>query len=322
MSGERGWGCEMRRGCVAVFVLVALWAAARSGAAQSAQATAEDPAYLAVIDKALLAFNQGHWTEAKVFFSEAHALQPSARTLRGMGLASYESRSYVAAIEYLEQAMVSRVHALTPEMRMLAAELIAEARQFVTRVRVALSPTRATLRVDGRPAQYDREGAILLDPGEHELLATAAEFRPLRRRVESEGGRELRVRMVLERKPLAGSGGGVTAFASADSRETTGPWLVVAGSSVLAAAGGIVLGYGLSAKAEVEGAEADSDYASVREAHDSAVPLQVAGGIMLGVGVAGVLTGLALRYWPESGERRPAAAVALGANGLSWSGSF
>lgn len=311
-----------------MLVLFALWVATRSAAAQPDEASVaedpveEDPAYLAVIDKALLAFNQGHWTEAKVFFAEAHALQPSARTLRGLGLASYESRSYVAAIEYLEQAMVSQVHPLTPEMRMLAAELVAEARQFVTRVHVVLSPSRATLRVDGRPAQYTADGTILLDPGEHELLAMAAEFRPMRRRVESEGGRELRVRMVLERKPISRGRGGATAFASADSHDSTGPWLVVAGGGVLAAAGAVVLGYGLSAKAEVEEAGADSDYDSVREAHESAVPLQVAGGIMLGVGVAGVLTGLALRYWPERREHVPAGAVALGPQGVTWSGTF
>jgi hypothetical protein len=316
----------MRRWCGALWVLMAWVAVPAIGSGQAATVAIDDETYQAVIDKALLAYNQGHWTEAKVFFAQAHAIQPSARTLRGLGLASYESRSYVDAIDYLDQALVSHVHPLTPEMRMLAAELISEARQFVTRLRVELSPARATLRVDGKTVRRARGGVILLDPGEHELLAVADDFRPMRRRIESEGGRELRLRMVLARRFAGGSSSSETALASAAEPQaearSLAPWILVGGSAALAAGGGIVLGLGLAAKAEVERAELNSNYARVRSAHERSVPLQAAGGVMLGLGVAGVVAGLAWEYWPAVGQEREGSHVRLRPDGLSWWGTF
>src|SRR5437763_10868 len=65
-------------------------------AAQSAaaQASAEQN-YDELIRQAVTEFSLGHWTEAKVFFARAHARNPNARTLRGLGLSCYEARSYV-----------------------------------------------------------------------------------------------------------------------------------------------------------------------------------------------------------------------------------
>src|SRR5688572_33225726 len=89
-----------------------------------------DAAYDNLIKKALIEFNLSHWGEAKAYFQRAHQLRPSARTLRSLGLTSYEQRLYVSALGYLRQALVSQERPLTPEMRVQVQNEIEEARSF------------------------------------------------------------------------------------------------------------------------------------------------------------------------------------------------
>ena len=279
-------------------------------------------AYQEAIAKALQEFDLGHWTEAKVFFMRAHVLRPSARTLRGLGLACYESRNYVEAIDYLTQSLQSTVQPLTPAMRNAASSLIAEARQFVMLVRVELEPASAELRVDGKLIVPAPDGSTLLDPGEHEVSVSAPGYERLRRRVNTEGGSETELHLVLQpsaaaHHPLASDfhePEPLAADTHGDSAKV-GPWLVIGSSAALAAAGGVLLGLGLSDKAAVEDVDDGDDWSASESAYSRSVPFQTAGAIMLGVGVAGIAAGVAWQLWPES-ESQTGTALTLRGTGL------
>ncbi|HKU44392.1 MAG TPA: hypothetical protein VJR89_39805 [Polyangiales bacterium] len=279
--------------------------------------SAQPDAYQDAIGKALQEFELGHWTEAKVFFAQAHAIRPSARTLRGLGLTCYESRNYVEAIDYLQRALASTVQPLTPQMRAAAQKLIDESRQFVMHVRIELEPAHAELRVDGVPLALAADGGALLDPGEHELSATAPGYAELQRRVNTEGGSQLSLHLALQplpRAPVAALHREPQPEQAEAEQESIGPWLLVGGSGALAAAGGVLLGLGLADKAAVEDANDADAWQDSRSAYERSVPFQTAGGIMLGVGLAGVAAGLAWQLWPQS--ESPGVALELSPFGM------
>jgi len=301
-----------------------------SAEAQTAQTRANDAAYHEAIGRALQEFNLGHWTEAKVFFREAHARKPSARTLRGIGLACYESRNYVEAIDFLGQSLQSGVQPLTPDMRSAATKLIEQSRQFVMRAEVELAPKNAELFVDGKPVKLAADGSTLLDPGEHELSAIAAGYTTVQRRVNTEGGSERQLHFVLKPKSGAVAAASVPvpqraaapvvaapeaaepqpklalmeveaepAPESDSGSDSLLPWLAIGGSVAVAATGGVLLGLGLSDKAAVETTRDGGSWPNKKSANERAVPLQTAGGVMLGVGVAGLAASLAWQLWPS-----------------------
>jgi hypothetical protein len=299
--------------------VVLLLASALACVAMRGHAQDHADGYQESIAKALQEFELGHWTEAKVFFLRAHAIRPSARTLRGVGLACYESRNYVEAIDYLTQSVASTVQPLTPAMHQAAADLIAEARQFVMLAHIELEPATAELRIDGKLVKVAADGSALLDPGEHELSASAPGYERLRRRVNTEGGSETQLHLVLQplaaaTQPLASDFDAPAALES--DADSIAPWLLIGGSAALAAAGGVLLGLGLSDKAAVEDVQDGDQWADNQPAYSRSVPLQTAGGIMLGVGVAGVAAGLAWKLWPQS-EASGGTAVSFGGNGIS-----
>jgi hypothetical protein len=313
-------------------ILVAGWLilGSASAHAQSSRAGAGDAAYHEAIGRALQEFNLGHWTEAKVFFREAHARRPSARTLRGIGLACYESRNYVEAIDFLGQALVSSVSPLTADMRSAATKLIEQSRQFVMRAEVELSPKNAELFVDGKPVRLAADGSTLLDPGEHELSVIAAGYDTSQRRVNTEGGSSRQLHFVLKPKLVLAAQAAtevhpdhvnpsvpspvplpVPASNSDSDSESLLPWLAIGASVAVAATGGVLLGLGLSDKAAVEDTRDGGSWANKKSASERAVPLQTAGGVMIGVGVAGLAASLAWQLWPSE-ERGPTVYVAPG----------
>jgi hypothetical protein len=304
---------------------LATWLSLQTFVAQ-AQSRQDDAAYHEAINRALQEFNLGHWTEAKVFFREAHARKPSARTLRGIGLACYESRNYVEAIDYLGQALENRVQPLTAEMRAAANKLIEQSRRFVMRAQIELSPKNAALFVDGKPVSLGADGSVLIDPGEHEISATAPGYATVQRRVNSEGGSERQLHFELSPQGSARAVSAAQPAPEATVAEAPAPleaepadeggsallpWLAIGGSVAVAATGGVLLGLGLSDKAAVEDTRDGGSWSSKKSANDRAVPLQVAGGVMLGVGVAGLAASLAWELWP-SDERESALLIGPG----------
>lgn len=179
--------------------LLALLVAAAVVGTPLARASAQTPTdgqYEEIIKKGLVEFDLGHWSEAKAFFLRAHALSPNARTLRGLGLVSYELRRYVDAITYLKQALSSSELPLTQSMRDKALVLVAEAQSFITYEQVICEPKEASLRVDGAPPILDDAGQLMLDPGRHDIVAQATGYTTLTRSLDAAGGNaELRLKL-------------------------------------------------------------------------------------------------------------------------------
>ena len=179
-------------------------AAAQTTPAQAAPAPApaapapESPAYHKAIDDAVLEFRAGHWEEARALFGRAHELEPSARTLRGLGMTAYELRMYVQSIRELDAALRETRKPLDPTMRAAADALISKARAFTARVTITPIPATAALIIDGRHPQPEADGSLLLDAGTHVVNASADGYKPANLRFSVEGGHDQVLQLPLE----------------------------------------------------------------------------------------------------------------------------
>jgi hypothetical protein len=310
-----------------------------SARAEEPQTQTSPASYDELIRRGLQEFSLGHWSEAKVFFANAHAVRPNARTLRSLGLTSYEARSYVEAIAFFEQAMSNEQQPLTKGMRDECSRLLAQARQFTSRARIEVEPANALLQIDDKPAQLGADGIALLDPGPHQILAQAPGFEPLAHSVNANGGEALNVRLRLS--PIAQASdiaaAQATPFiepppeatsppASSNSSDSTaqalGPWIVIAGSGAVAVAGGIFLGVAVADKSHAEHPGADPIWSDVQGATKQGRTFFPVGFALLGAGLAGVAAGFAWKYWPSSTERAGTASLTLVPGGFVVSGAL
>jgi len=287
--------------------------------------------YDTLIDQALEEYRLGHWAEAKAFFTQAHTLQPNARTLRGLGLVCYEMRKYVEAIGHFRAALASTTRPLTEPMRQGVLELLLDAERFVGRIEVQVTPADASLTLEGHPVTRDAQGRILVDAGSHELLAEAPGHESTARTLTTDGGETLRLSIALRPDRAAGAEAAIAPSRSrvsppiaADGRSgdgSTAPWIIVGVSSAVVIGGAVFLAVALGERAEIENAEQGEHFWSDVEGAYERVPVFSAIGVtMLGLGAAGVATGLAWKLWPET-ESQPIAIRAL-PSGVSIRGAF
>ena len=100
--------------------------------ASGASADLEPAGYRDTVERAVLEFAAGHFEESRALFARAHALFPNARTLRGLGMAEFELRNYVIAIEHLEAALANQARPLDEDLRRIEAvlEVVGEGRNL------------------------------------------------------------------------------------------------------------------------------------------------------------------------------------------------
>lgn len=189
---------------VACFVLVA-------GGLSTSAAHAQADSYQGTIDAAVDEYASGRWEEALALFRQAHTLRPSARTLRGIGMASFETRHYADAIRYLSEAATETARPLTSQQQHEVEQLIARAQAFVTHLTVVIVPAHATLSADGHQVAGDARRSVLLDAGEHQLVASAPGYESSVRSVHLTPGAEdtLDIDLSPRHRPVAqGAGAG------------------------------------------------------------------------------------------------------------------
>jgi hypothetical protein len=157
--------------------------------------TAKPDEYKRAIEGAVLEFDSGNWAEARVLFEQAHALRPSARTLRGMGKVSFELKEYVRAQRELNLAQIELRAPLSESQRQEVLGLLLRVEKFIGRLTVRVKPpeARATVILDGARAQ----GELKLDLGQHELSVQAPGYRSLNRSIAIEGGKTVRLELTL-----------------------------------------------------------------------------------------------------------------------------
>jgi tetratricopeptide (TPR) repeat protein len=159
-------------------------------------------AYRDVVARAVAEFEAGHLAEARALFAHAHALWPSARTLRTLGMTAFELRMYPRALEELQAALVDPRRPLPEQQRSQVESLIEQTRAFVGRYRVQLSPPQAVLSVDGA-VHAAEPGPLILELGDHSLLVRAQGYSELRRALSVQGHEDQALPLTLERLAVA-----------------------------------------------------------------------------------------------------------------------
>jgi hypothetical protein len=153
---------------------------------------APPPSYTPLVDGAVAEFSAGRWAEARALFRAAHEVHPNARTLRGIGMSSFELRDYPDAVRSLEAALHATARPLTDEQRAQVEQLLARARAFVGRFVVPAAPAGAHLYVDGTGVEpgdgWPASAApILLGLGAHTITIRDAHGRGAEAHVEVRG---------------------------------------------------------------------------------------------------------------------------------------
>jgi hypothetical protein len=174
-------------------------AAAEPGNSPDASANEYDT----FVAQALTAYDGGRFAEARSSFRRAHEIAPTARTLRTIGMCSFNLGDYVDALINLEASLTDMRKPLSPDQRSHVSDLIARSQVHVGRFKSRLSPPDAVLWVDGRPPAEVAADEILLEPGRHELFAQASGHQPSRSMLQVDGGDRTTLEIVLSPSPNA-----------------------------------------------------------------------------------------------------------------------
>lgn len=168
-------------------------------AASSARAQDED--YAHVIAEAVSEFDAHRFDEARALFRSAHALAPSARTERGIGLTSFELRDYVEAYLMLTAALADERRPLTDEQRADATELLTRTAHFVGRFTftVPLGVDASAVLVDGAAPSLTPSGAAVIALGTHDVSVRAEGYAMLHRSLSVAGAEEQTMALELVR---------------------------------------------------------------------------------------------------------------------------
>ena len=236
----------LRWGTAGLFVLVLGLCSGATRAVADAKGVAPEteptnnPEYDRLLKEALGEFQLGNWTEARALFERAHELNPSARTLRAIGLASFEEKSYAAAAAYLTAALSDQRRPLTDEQRSEAEYALKRSLSYVAQYELEVSPEDARVRVDQRePIMLD--GKILLDPGKYQLEVTADGYQLTRESIVARPRESLRLRIELSPRKVDGSQPSTAPMPEdRDSGLTTQQWIGVG----VIGAGAVSLGVG------------------------------------------------------------------------------
>ncbi len=170
----------------ATLLAVALLFTAPALHAQGAESNV--PGYAEQIKNALNEAALGNFAEAREHFRRAHALDPSARTLRGLGMVEFELSHYVESVRLLNQALDSEVKPLSGKLRSETESLLVRAREYIGVVRVSSEPKSAAVIVDGSLAELGPSRTITLPVGDHVFELRSDGFLPAKKVLTVEGG--------------------------------------------------------------------------------------------------------------------------------------
>lgn len=167
-----------------------------------AQLAADPPEYTAAIREALAEYNDGNYPEARALFLRAHELQPSARTLRGLGISAFALRQYEDATGKLEAALASTAKPLDGKLRVDTEDLLRRSYNFVGRYELGLAPSNAQLLIDGAETDLRSGQRLLLSIGRHYLEARAPAYESDKRTLDVAGGENTGLSFTLTQIPV------------------------------------------------------------------------------------------------------------------------
>ncbi len=261
-----------------------------------AQPSAADAEYQASIRNALSEFDSGNFAEARALFRRAHELQPSARTLRGIGMTSFELREYVDAIRSLSASITDARRPLEAPQRAQVQGLLDRAQTFVGRYQLDVDPADATLTVDGHAIVREPDGTLLLDLGRHSIVGRAQARQDATVAVEVRGGERdtLTVRLSAAAAPDANVNRELSAPRPSRAQRDEGGggippavWLVTSG---VLATGSVLAGLLWWQDRSDEIAKCDVPGATCPNRDSLALERGVAAAVTIGLGVGAIVT--------------------------------
>ncbi|HEY6879952.1 MAG TPA: hypothetical protein VI299_18125 [Polyangiales bacterium] len=274
--------------------------------------------YEETIRRALEEYAQSHWEESRVLFKRAHAVNPSARTWRGMGICAFELRQYVAAIDELNAALADFRKPLTNDQRNEAQRLLSRARAFVAVYDVKVKPDNAQILIDGVAAQV-KDNKLYVDPGSHMLTIRAADHQE--RKLDVRLGAGTYQDLSVELLPV-----GQVATSPADAPATKKKrriWTWVLGGATVAA-GAVAIGMAFGARNAMQDNDVCKSFQlDCRDVVDRGKSFAL--GTNLAAGLTGALAiGTVVAAILETGpaEEKPRTALLVGPQGLTLRGSF
>lgn len=183
------------------------------------------------VTEALEARASGQLEHALVTMRRAHALWPSARSLRALGVLASDLERHADAVRYLDAALATRVRALDPALAQVTRELLARERLEVAQITVVATPATARVALDGRASAY---ATVFTQPGQHTLWVSAPGYAPAERLLHAEPAQRLTLELALQPR-----GGAAAADGAPPSRRARRAWLT--GTAVALAAGALTL---------------------------------------------------------------------------------
>ncbi len=314
-------------------MVVVLYTLPSVALAQGAQIQPSEPAgYRAAIEEALVEYQALNFEEARALFARAHALFPNARTLRGLGMVEFERRNYRASVDYLGQALASEVRPLEGELRMATEQLLGRAKGFLGELRLSVEPSSARVAIDGELVEFTEGQPIVVQVGDHQLEVRAPGYRSKQRTLAVQGGESLSLHIALESDAAGPSEPDIAGEfqpASSDSEPVRasgkGPWplIVIGVSGAALVGGGVLVALAHSDIDSVEGAPRGTRWSDRVDAFDASEGKSIAGFVLLGVGAAGLVTGLVWQFaGDDDGESSAAVSVGLAPNHVQLRGRF
>jgi len=291
--------------------------------------------YEALIRDGVREYNMGNYAEARLLFSKAHALRPSARTLRGMGLSDFELKRYTSAIDELSGALAAKDRPLTAEHRALVTTALQRASEYAARYTLVVPQGATRIEVDGKVHSLPESMELLLDPGRHRLAVSGPGGDRIVREVDAELGARGRIVFapgrgagLLPAQPAteaaAARDEGATDGAGEAASERTFTW-IAAGATGVFATGMLVFGLLAGDRhdrfQELDARcpdERDCDVAAIEAAREDGQRFQTLTNVSIaltGVAAASAVTLFFLE--PDAGGEQLAVGVAPGAAVLS-----
>lgn len=254
--------------------------------------------YQALIEEAVLEFSQAHYLEARALFRAAHALLPSARTFRGIGVAAFELRDYSDAYRNLAESLTSQERPLTQTQIAEVTGLLERARRMVAVYDMSALPSGTTLLVDGAAAHTVGADLVVLDLGPHRL-EIRLEDRAGHATVTVAGGESGPVPVtwpVVSEIPPDSNANRLSAVSEFELHERTqrrriGRGLAYTGAAA-AAVGVAFLALGRHDSRQVADANDGAPWSSLSGAYDRAPRRITTGALLLGAGLSAVGVGI------------------------------
>ncbi len=265
--------------------------------------------YDALVAAGLKAFDENRLIDARASFERAHALRPSARTYRVLGLTAVALDWYGRAERELRAALADSRQPLSDVQQHEVHAWLGWMQASLGRVSVTMMPEHAQWTLDGAAVE-GRE--TLLEPGEHRVHAAADGFIAREVVFDAVAGQRAEVRVALEPAPLPPTVVQPASIAAPlevarvplQNREDGAHWGWVAGVGVgVALTGATLFAFGLREIDKVENAELGVRRQDLEPAKDRAPWMT---GIGIGLASAG-LASLSVAWIASllEGDREP-----------------